>query len=83
MEVLSEEESWLELVICRSSIVQKLKGGMSSLVAAALKLCWGTKTHDFMTSGIHLMLPDGIGLRVFVKFAVKLADEGALQQAFG
>eukprot|EP00971_Amphidinium_carterae_P239319 4751070-Amphidinium_carterae.1 len=83
MDVLSEEESWLEVAICRSSIVQKLKGGMSSLVATALKLCWGTKTHDFMTSCIHLMLPDGTALRVFVKFAIKLADEGALHQAFG
>eukprot|EP00971_Amphidinium_carterae_P262428 5205531-Amphidinium_carterae.1 len=83
MDVLSDEESWLELILCRSAVVQKVQGGMSGVVAKALEQFWETGAHDFAKAGIFVKLPDGSGLRLFLKFGMKLADESALHSAFG
>eukprot|EP00971_Amphidinium_carterae_P325170 6455300-Amphidinium_carterae.2 len=83
MDILSEEEAWLEVSICRSKVVQDLVGGQSSLVAAILGLCWGGVGHDMQKSGVHVKFHDGATQLIFMAFGIKIADEAALHAAFG
>ena len=79
---LSDEESWMEVCICRSTEVKTLQGGMSALFAMVLLQFYGA-AHDMHRAGIALQLYSGKRVRLFVKFLYKLADEAALHIAWG
>ena len=82
MHVLSDEESWLEVVVLQSSVRQRLKGGLSALAAAVLSVFFGGGGHDVRLAGVQLELRSGRRIHVWLDLGHVLADEAALHAMF-
>jgi len=83
LNVLSDEESWMEVVVLRNPIVKLIKGAVSAVFAAVLKLFFDPDGHDCSKAGIYLRLASGETIRIWLKFLFKLGDEEALHLAWG
>ena len=81
-DVSYAEELWFTLAIIRSTVVQSLAGGMSTVLYNLLPLFFGDSGHDIRTSGILLNL---CGTRTFLhcQIAVHISDEPALAAVLG
>ena len=72
------QDSWFEAALVRSSVVQKLPGGISAVVAAIVNVFFEQGRHDMSTAGVHLKLHDGSSLHIVVSLEIVIADELAL-----
>ena len=77
------KESWMELTLVRSTVVNNdIQGGMSALFLASLKLFFDKDGHDMALAGISVKLFDGTVARIFMKLAIVISDEAALHSIF-
>ena len=79
-EILCHEDSWLTICASRSIALKEVRGGVSALYGAILKVWFSPSAYNFKITGMPL---DGIasfapGSRIFAHIAGFLADEGAL-----
>lgn len=75
--LLQDEYAWLCNVVKRSVEVNKLSGGVSQLMAIALRLFFGDLTFDLSLGGIVLQSPEGEQVRLFATLSMVLQDGGA------
>ena len=75
---MSVDQLWFTLGLARSSIVNKLVGGMSGYVKKALQLFFSPIN---MHMGVQLRVGDEVHIK-FAKLAMFLADEVALKEVF-
>ncbi len=73
---LSDETAWFPCVAEASQGLKKVNGGISQVMAAVLKLCFGSHTFDFRT-GIQLQGPDGSRVRVYITLSMMVQDGAA------
>jgi hypothetical protein len=81
--VLSDEEAWFEILLYRTVKTKEVLGGMSAMFATVIKQFFNNDAHNMQTSGISLLLPNGVHVRLFVELRYKVADEAALHFAWG
>ena len=74
MVALSSEDSWFVLTTKRSSEVNKLKAGISQVIAALLKVFFNTNGHNFHIAGITITFPDGTSARIWATLKVIVQD---------
>ena len=80
--VLSDEESWLEVVVLQSSVRQRWRGGLGALAAAVLTVFFGGGGHDVRLAGVQLELRSGRRIHVWLDLGHVLADDAALHAMF-
>ena len=81
--VLSDEESWFEILLYRTTQTKCIKGGMSALFATVIKAFFNDSKHNMQTSGIYVQLCNGPRIRLFIKLRYMVADEAALHYSWG
>ena len=80
----SDEEVWFEVTVVRSSRVNLIAGGMSTVMKHLLLQAFFNKdNHHFALSGARFVLHDATELIVFAKLSQVLADADALHLIFG
>lgn len=85
---LYSEDVWLVLAAVRSDLVNnKMPGGMSRLVAMALRMFFSPDSHDASKSGVALMVKEADAehtkCRLYIAHHATIADFKALCQVLG
>ena len=80
--MLSDEESWLEVLVLQSTVRQRLRGGLGALASAVLSVFFGGGDHDVRLAGFQLELRSGRRIHVWLDLGFLLADEAALHAMF-
>ena len=81
--VLSDEHSWLELVVVKSNTRQRMRGGLSGLVARCLTMFFDPDSHNMATAGIHVELHGSEEpLHIWMDLGAIFGDEAALHSIF-
>ena len=84
-QVLSQEDAWICLSICKSDTVKAISGGMAQLFGRILEHMFSERSHNFKEAGIWLDFPDEVScpsFRLFCKLNMILQDGGAHKQVF-
>ena len=66
----------------RSIAVRGVRGQLSGLVRALLRVFWNPAEHDMSTAGIGLKLFDDTSVRPWIRYGMYVADADALRGAF-
>ena len=75
---LAKEDFWMVFTCVRSTVINKIQGGMSALYSICLKTFFNTAGFNMMTAGVRVFMRDETELRIFASFRANLADESGL-----
>eukprot|EP00959_Pyramimonas_sp_CCMP1952_P136854 2863647-Pyramimonas_sp.AAC.1 len=78
--ILSNEQAWMTVCVCRSDFVLRLKGGMSQLFRIVLKVFFGAPLQPDLRTGVELNIFGETMPRILRgSLAVVIQDERAFK----
>ena len=72
----------MELLYARSTCVENIRGKLSALIAAAIKVFFDPQGHHLQDAGVFLTLADGTRVHLFFRLGGVIADEAALHAVY-
>ena len=82
-EYIHAEEAWCPITVEPAKGLKNANAGVSQLFAVALKHFFGDLGHDFSTSGMRRVGPDGSTVRIWAETAMFIMDGAAHKLLWG
>ena len=79
----ARKDSWFELTLIRTSVVNTIPDDMSAVMERALTVFFSTDSHNFASSGINVEFPDGGTALIMADIGIVIADAEALHAIYG